>query len=412
MDYLDYLDIGSLLPDLPAWSTAVQSASQVGWDQLLQIDRLYLVVAGCSLLFSVLVTIALKKRKVRQTQEPQTKSHKKHKEKPRGIENIKHEETDKSKTNKWKRPDQPDSKTSSYESEGNSKSTWFGGLTEKLTSLKKEKSSKTEDTNKTEEKKKGWFTSPKEEVSKQVKSKSNVAESRDSFMRPINLNIDRDAQPREVSKKKKENELQLVRKMCGEFREVVKLDNKDDREEKRKEMDKVRSARSYFKTADKYRSESLSGNPRIRFRTEDDFNDSYSRGNQNRLSQFTPGKINSRFTDLFEGEHIDRDVKPQKPPKKKIMTLDQVMKKGSPKTDEGRIRKELELDELKQSGYGDQQGKWIKKQWETPEFQKTEKDEIMSLQSNTTPVKMRWNPTDSSKKRSLKIFGNPQQIEY
>ena len=125
--------------------------------------------------------------------------------------------------------------------------------------------------------------------------------------------------------------------------------------------------RSYFKAADRYRSESMNATPRIRFRTEEEVNDSYSRGNQNRkqknfstgmfskfklldplkkcrqcfrlltnildkfrkqaakdlvfmriwfttfvqnlslegLSQFVPGKINSRFTEVFNKERED-----------------------------------------------------------------------------------------------------------
>ena len=62
-------------------------------------------------------------------------------------------------------------------------------------------------------------------------------------MKPVYLNIDPNARPREVSKKKTDEEIQRVRKMCGEFREVVKIANKEDREEKQKDMEKVRSAR-------------------------------------------------------------------------------------------------------------------------------------------------------------------------
>jgi len=463
---MDYLDIGSFLPDWPEWlelpdlpdlPPAIQSAWQVCWEQLQLVDGLYLAVAGGIVLLCILVTTALTRWKVRQSQNTQTKSHEKHKQ--RGTKNIRNEETEKSKNNKWKKPDL---KTPIQESER--KASWLTYFTEKFSFLKKEKNikegessknihiksnvaeSKSEEKNmgwfsdskeepvkqtksksdaketKTEEKKTGWFSSSKEEPAKQMKSKSdakeikteekkkgwfsfskeansnpveskaNVPESRDSFMRPINLNIDREAQPREVSKKKTEKELQLMRKMCGEFREVVKLDNKEDREEKQKEMDKVRSARSYFKTVDKYRSESVSANPRIRFKTDEDLADSYSRGNQKRLSQFTPGKINSRLTSLFGGDQ-QPDLIPQKPPKKKLITLDQVMKKGSPKADEEGNRKRMELEELKQS----------RKQWEPPMAENIPpashvREEIVSLQSQTTPVKQRWNPTEFAEK--------------
>ena len=39
------------------------------------------------------------------------------------------------------------------------------------------------------------------------------------------------------------NELNLMRKMCGELREVAKLKNKDEREERQKELEQIRGAR-------------------------------------------------------------------------------------------------------------------------------------------------------------------------
>ena len=62
-------------------------------------------------------------------------------------------------------------------------------------------------------------------------------------MKPINLNIDKSARSIVESKKIKEGELCLVRQMCGQFRDVAKLDGNEEKEEKRKEMEKVRSAR-------------------------------------------------------------------------------------------------------------------------------------------------------------------------
>ena len=52
---MDYLDIGSFLPDWPEWlefpdlpdlPPAIQSAWQVCWEQLQLVDGLYLAVAG------------------------------------------------------------------------------------------------------------------------------------------------------------------------------------------------------------------------------------------------------------------------------------------------------------------------------------------------------------------------------
>jgi len=396
MEYLE--NIGSYLPDLPDLSPAVQSVWQ-GWQQVTQIDSLYLAVAGGFLLFSLVVIIAIKKWKARQSQKSQNKSHEKQKPKPQGIKNIKNEEAEKSKPSKWKKPD---SKPSVQKPEEKSKSTWFGGLTEKITSVKEEIIPNT--ATKPAEQKKGWFSSSQPEKSKVSNPKSNSAETRDSFMKPVHLNIDPNPVPKDVLKKKTEGEIQRVRRMCGEFREVVKGNNKEEREEKQKEMEKVRSARSYFKTADRYRSESLSGNPRIKFRTEEEVTDSYSRGNQNRLSQFTPGKINSRFTDMFGGEQ-EPDLRPQKAPKKKIITLNQVLKQESPKSDENRISKELELEDLKES----------RKKWKPPKLEKPEpisnvKDEIITLQFESVPLKLRWNPTDNDDEEKIKTLEIPNKL--
>merc|ERR1711892_523135 len=340
MEYLEA--IGSYLPDLP-----VETVWQ-GWQFVTQIDSLYLAVTGGFLVFSLVVIIATKKWKSRNSNKSQTTSQEKHKAKPQGIKNIKNQ--------------QP------------------------------------------EEEKKGWFSSSKQEDSKEKGKKEGSTDIKSSFMKPVHLNIEPNPVPRDVLKKKKDGEIQRVRQMCGEFREVVKGNNKEEREEKQKEMEIVRSARSYFKTADRYRSESLSENPRIKFRTDEEVNDSYSRGNQSRLSQFTPGKINSRFTDLFDREK-ESDLTPQKPPKKKIITLNQILKQGSPKSDENRISKELELEDLKES-----RKKWRPPQIEKPEPVSNVKDEIITLQFESMPLKLRWNPKDSFESDEIKSLEIPNKL--
>ena len=83
-----------------------------------------------------------------------------------------------------------------------------------------------------------------EEFQKELKETERKAEEEAKrSMKPMNLNIDPHARTKEESKKIKEKELNLVKMMCGEFREVTKLDGNEEKEEKRKEMEKVRSAR-------------------------------------------------------------------------------------------------------------------------------------------------------------------------
>ena len=45
--------------------------------------------------------------------------------------------------------------------------------------------------------------------------------------------------------RKSTNQVNLMRKMCGEFRDFAKLKNKDEREERQKELEQIRGARYY-----------------------------------------------------------------------------------------------------------------------------------------------------------------------
>ena len=46
------------------------------------------------------------------------------------------------------------------------------------------------------------------------------------------------------------------------------------------------------------------------------------------LSQFEPGKINTKFTNIFERDKNTETEEREAPPKKKLITLDQVIKKA------------------------------------------------------------------------------------
>ena len=182
------------------------------------------------------MVIAIKKWSARETKSTGKKSQENKKQ--QGTKNIKNEEAEKSTPTKWKKPDP---KPSLQKPEEKSKSSWLGGLTEKIVPAAKEKSPRAEEA--PDEQKKGWFSfSKKEEKNKDKVSKPSDG-NKDSFMKPVHLNIEPNPVPRDVLRKQKEGEIQRVRRMCGEFREVVKVTNKEEREEKQKEMEKVRSAR-------------------------------------------------------------------------------------------------------------------------------------------------------------------------
>ena len=62
-------------------------------------------------------------------------------------------------------------------------------------------------------------------------------------LRPIHLNIDSQARSKEDVERSSVREMDLVRKLCGEMREIAKTTNPEEREERQKEIEKVRSAR-------------------------------------------------------------------------------------------------------------------------------------------------------------------------
>jgi len=237
-----------------------------------------------------------------------------------------------------------------------------------------------------------------EEFQKELKETEIKAEEEAKrSMRPINLNIDKNARTKGESKKIKEKELNLVRKMCGEFRDVTKLDGNEEKEEKRKEMEKVRSARSYFKTVDKHRSESMSAVPRMKMRAEEE---NMKKGSQMRLSQFEPGKINTKFTNIFERDENTDTGERKAPPRKKLITLDQVMKKGVVDDDEAPSDREQELDELRQA----------RKNWVPPEEKTEEKEETTSMSRPQSTVRNRWNPVNSDRQEKTRSLDVPQKL--
>merc|ERR1719483_318982 len=206
--------------------------------------------------------------------------------------------------------------------------------------------------------------------------------------------------------KNKDKELNLVRKLCGEFREVAKGDENEEKQEKRKEMEKVRSARSYFKTVDKYRSESMSAVPRMRVKSEEDFNDRFNKGSHMRLSQFEPGKINRKLTNIFGGEDQNENQERQRPPKKKLITLDQVMKKSIVDDDElTKLDREQELEELKQA-----RKNWVPPQ-ENTNLVTDSKAEIESFSRvSSTPLKSRWNRVNYDRQEKTRSMEVPQKL--
>ena len=74
-------------------------------------------------------------------------------------------------------------------------------------------------------------------------AEKKAVEEAKSSMRPIHLNIDQNPRSKDDADKSKERELSLLKKLCGEVREVAKAANPEEREERRQEMEKVRTAR-------------------------------------------------------------------------------------------------------------------------------------------------------------------------
>merc|ERR1712227_698048 len=127
------------------------------------------------------------------------------------------------------------------------------------------------------------------------------------------------------TKEDSKNEVQLIGKMGGEFRELLKGHNKEEREERQKELAKVRGARTFFKNFD----QSLKSNPGIKYKTDEDFMENYDDKNSRRLATFVPGKLSSKFIEKFEEKSVNssRTGTPDKPPKKKLISENFLFKK-------------------------------------------------------------------------------------
>ena len=88
-----------------------------------------------------------------------------------------------------------------------------------------------------EEKEAAQFQKELEEAERKAEEEAK------SFMRPIHLNIDKHARSKEDAQKSTEREMSLIKKLCGEVREIAKSANPEEREERKQEMEKVRGAR-------------------------------------------------------------------------------------------------------------------------------------------------------------------------
>ena len=76
-----------------------------------------------------------------------------------------------------------------------------------------------------------------------LEEEKRAVEEAKKHMRPLSLNIDKNARSKDEVQKSTETEMTLIKKLCGEVKEIAKASNAEEREERRKEMDKVRSAR-------------------------------------------------------------------------------------------------------------------------------------------------------------------------
>jgi len=278
------------------------------------------------------------------------------------------------------------------------------------------KTSKDEKSPETEQKEeKGWFwqksaspsaaaaSNPEKDIASTETEEEKLDEVKPA--RVFNLKIDKNARNPEETKKARQTEIDLLRTMGKEFRELIKLDESgvEEREEKKKDMEKVKSARTYFHEVEKQRSQA--GTPVNKFRVDEEnlegtglsvgdmnlvqrrstFYQSKQHGS--RLSQFEPGKLNKTSTSKFEnGDNGSQER--IRAPKKKLITLDQVLKKqetdeedGIQKREDERNRREIEIQQLREA----------RQQWVPPEEPvqaKPPAKEVIPVEAGS--VKKRW----------------------
>jgi len=278
---------------------------------------------------------------------------------------------------------------------------------------KSSKDEKSPEKEQTEEK--GWFwqksaspaaaaaPSPEKDI-----ASTDIEEEKLDEVKParvFNLKIDKNARNPEETKKARQTEIDLLRTMGKEFRELIKLDESgvEEREEKKKDMEKVKSARTYFHEVEKQRSQA--GTPVNKFRVDEENLEGtglsvgdmnlvqrrstfyQSKQHASRLSQFEPGKLNKTSTSKFEnGDNGGQER--IRAPKKKLITLDQVMKKqetdeedGILKREDERNRREIEIQQLREA----------RQQWVPPEEPvqaKPQAKEVIPVEAGS--VKKRW----------------------
>jgi len=253
------------------------------------------------------------------------------------------------------------------------------------------------------------------------KMRDKVALSTKTMKLDDDTSMDKSARSREEIRKAKEAEIELLKTMGKEFRELVKLDEAgaEAKEEKRQEMEKVRSARTFFKIADQMSStDTTSTRPANKFKLEDetlegtglsvgDLNlvkrrSNFYQGNDGggvRLSQFEPGKLNKAFTNAFENSSDDQQER-NRAPRKKLITLDQVMKKDSPEMVNERMIREREIEELREA----------RKNWVPPDDTVVTQPNKINLATECPrePIANRWltvQSTQPERPKSAEVFG-------
>jgi len=89
-----------------------------------------------------------------------------------------------------------------------------------------------------------------------------------------------------------------------------------------------RDGRSSVKRTEKSKSASFrsASLQRIRLRSDEDIQDCFCRGSVNRLSQFEPGKINSKLRDIFERRSPPPEL--LKPPRLRLVSPNQIFRKN------------------------------------------------------------------------------------
>lgn len=150
--------------------------------------------------------------------------------------------------------------------------------------------------------------------------------------------------------------------------------------------------------------------PRVKLISDQDLEDTYKRDSSVvRRRGFEVGKLSSKDRKIFEeGDSRNTSVNVRKTPRRKLMTLDQVMKVDNSNLDSIKINRDIELDELR-----DARPTPILQRWQPKEESEKPLEiqaELENLTQSYNGVRKRWHPISLDRPTKTKSMDTTNKV--